>query len=590
MRPGSRRGRAWGPGMAFAGLLGCHHAALPPKPDGAAVVVADDVPSDVPSVEEKEPNDSLATATALTFGDAAGLTVRAELEVSASKGHGVDLYRLTIPPSPVLVADTKSIPGSSPGDAGPGDGGLDAGVASPRQRLAVVVETKGGTLVVEALDDKGNVLMADGSSAEETAGFPNWSVLPGTYFLRVRTPPPPKAPRGGPARAAAGGASGTASAAAVPYKVSLRLSTPEPGEETEPNGKPASAQTATSDDELAGYYGWRRDEDWYRVDVAGVPEGNLLSLDLTPVPGVAGSLAIFDLAEHRLMDRKGRKDESLSIRDLAWPKGESAVYVVVRAEAGKNPGERYRLRVRNQPVSPETETEPNDDAAHALPLAEGSVQGTLGRGDVDLYRFKLDEPRVAALEVTPPERVDVRVDVLRENGGASVLHLDQGKRHEPEAIPNLFLVPGAYLLRLSTAPGDGNGDEPYQVTFSLRSAEPGEEREPNDVGTRATLLSAGAAARGWLAPRGDVDVWRIDHPASRGAATLGIEGVPDLGLEVKVTTAASKEVGHAAVGAGAQGVVQIPAGVEGCCFIQIREKSGKLMNSRDSYGLTLSAP
>ena len=585
MRPGSRRGWAWGPGAAFAGLLGCHHAALPPKPDGAAVVVADDVPSDVPTVEEKEPNDTPATATVLAFGDAGGLSVRAELELGAGKAHGVDLYRLTVPPPPVLVADTKS---PSPVDAGP-DGGVDAGTVSPRQRLAVVVEAKGSPLVVEALDDKGNLLMADTSSAEETAGFPNWSVLPGSHFLRVRTPVPPKAPRGGPARAAAGGASGTGSVGPLPYKVSLRLSTPEPGEETEPNGKAALAQAATADDELAGFYGWRRDEDWYRVDVAGVPEGNLLSLDLTPVPGVAASLAIFDLAEHRLMDRKGRKDESLSIRDLAWSKGEAAVYVVVRAEAGKNSTERYRLRVRNQPVSPETETEPNDDAAHALPLGEGTVQGTLGRGDVDLYRFKLDEARVAALEVTPPERVDVKVDVLRENGGASVVHLDQGKRHEPEAIPNLFLVPGAYLLRLSMAPGDSNPDEPYQVTLSLRSAEPGEEREPNDAIARATLLSPGSSARGWLAPRGDVDTWRFDHPSSTGS-TLSIEGVPDLSLEVKVMTAAGKDVGRAAVGAGAQAVVQIPAGGEGCCFIQIREKSGKLMNSRDSYGLTLSSP
>jgi hypothetical protein len=580
-----------------AGLFaaeGCHHKGLPPRPDGAAVVVAEDVPTDVPSTEEKEPNDTLATATPLTFGEAGALMVRAALEAPDAKGRSADLYRLTIPPPPVLVAEAKA--GGAARDAEPGPdaaGAADAGAPSLRQRLSVVVAAEGGGVVVEALDERGSVLMSDTAGEGESAGFPNWSVLPGAALLRVRWPAPAKSSRASAPHATAGsgaGGAGGAPSGPKPYRVTLRLATPEPGDEAEPNGKAALAVSTTADDEVAGYFGWRRDEDWYRVDLGNIPEGNLLSLDLAPVTGVAASLAVYDLAEHRLLDRKGRKEEALALRDLGWPKGQPAVFIVVRAETGKNPDERYRLRIRNQPASPDTEIEPNDDLAHAVPLNEGLSQGTLGRGDVDVFRFKLEEARIASLEVTPPERVDVKVDLLRESDGASLAHLDQGRRHEPEGAPNLFLVPGSYAVRLTTAAGDGNPDEPYQIAFALRTPDTGEEREPNESQNRATLLSPGAAAHGFLAPRGDVDTWRFDHPVAAPAASLAIEGVPDLNLDVRVSTAQGKEIARGAVSPGGRTALVVPPVSDACCFIQLREKTGKLMNSRDSYGLTLATP
>lgn len=590
-----QRGRQRRPAVhAFvtaAGLFalgGCPHKGLPPRPDGAAVVVAEDVPSDVPLLEEKEPNDTLATATALSFGEAGALTVKASLEPPDAKGRGADLYRLTIPPPPVLVAETKAaaLDGGVSSDAGT----ADAGAPSLRQRLSVVVAADGGGVVVEALDERGSVLMSDTAGEGETAGFPNWSLVPGVALVRVRWPTPSKASRSSAPHGGPGGAGGSGSSSPKPYRLTLRLATPEPGDEAEPNGRAALAVPTTADDEVAGYFGWRRDEDWYRVDLAGIPEGNLLAVDLAPVTGVAASLAVYDLAEHRLLDRKGRKEEALALRDLGWAKGQPAVFVVVRAEAGKSADERYRLRIRNQPSSPDTEIEPNDDLAHAIPLNEGLSQGTLGRGDVDVFRFKLEEARIASLEVTPPERVDVKVDLLRESDGASLAHLDQGRRHEPEVAPNLFLVPGSYAVRLTSAAGDGNPDEPYQIAFALRSTDIGEEREPNESQSRSTLLSSGAAAHGFIAPRGDVDTWRFDHPAGAPAASLAIEGVPDLTLEVRVSTAQGKEISHGVVPAGGRTAMVVPAIGDACCFIQIREKSGKLMNSRDSYGLTVATP
>jgi len=564
---------------------------LPPKPDGASVVVVtDESGGDVDFAVEKEPNETVATATALSFGESGTAGVKAELELPDSKGHAADVFKLTIPPPPVLVAEAT--PAADGGDAG--DGGA---VPVLRRRLSVVLTGEAAGLSLDALDDRGAVLMSDSTGVGEEAGFPNWSVLPGTYFVRVRPTVVSKTQRGaGGARlSGVGGTTGMAPPAeAKPYRMTLRLSTPEPGDESEPNGKATLAQPATADDEIAGYFGSRRDEDWYRVSLAGIPEGNLLSLDLSPVPGVAGGLALYDASEHRLIDRRGRKEEALALRDLAWPQGAASVYVVVRAEAGKSASERYRLRIRNQPSSPETEVEPNDDAAHALPLAEGTSQGTLGHGDVDVYRFKVEEARIAALDVVPPERVDVKVDVIREGQGTAVVHLDHGRRHEPESVPNLFLVPGSYLVRLSVGSGDGNPDEPYRLTLALRSPDPGEEREPNDTQARATLLSPPAAAtpaapaRGWLAPQGDVDLWRFDHPSGTPAGMLRVDGLPDLGMEVKVTTAAGKDVAHASVSAGASASLNIPVSPDACCFIQIREKSGKLANARDSYGLALS--
>src|SRR5207253_10904173 len=125
---------------------------------------------------------------------------------------------------------------------------------------------------------------------------------------------------------------------------------------------------------------------------SGVAEGSVLSADLEPVPGVAASLIVTDSVERKLTEARGRKDERVAVRNVRLPPGEPHVFLVVRADTGRNLDVRYNLRARADAPKAGGELEPNDDAQHANPIADGTVTGFLGRGDVDVYRYTAAAP------------------------------------------------------------------------------------------------------------------------------------------------------------------------------------------------------
>jgi hypothetical protein len=559
--------------LLLGGLSGaCRRSRLPPRADGAAVVVtAPEVAgfaADVKRMAEAEPNESIATAQKLDLTDGAGLGVVAKLEVKAApppaapaatpaktKGKGkakaatpapatdVDVYRIDLPPP-------------APG-------------APPRRRLMVEArpdEALGVT--VDALDDKGQPLVSStGAAAGEPDGMPNLSVGGGTYYLRVRSSQP--------------GAQGG-------YRLFLRLSALEVGEEVEPNGKAALATEVGSTGEAVGYHGWRRDQDWYRVPLAGLTEGSVLSGDLEPVPGVTATMAVYDSVEHKLSETRGRKEERIAFRNIRLPLTEPHVFVEVRTDAGRNLEGRYSLRLRTEVGKAGGELEPNDDAAHATPLVEGTVLGYLGRGDMDIYRYTASGPFELGIEVTAPERVDVKLEAVRATDGSPISTANEGRRQEPERIANLYTAGGPMLIRLTAAKGDGNPDEPYRLTLTSRLPEPGAEREPNGGPATATALTLATPGTGLIFPRGDIDTWQIAAtPDAEGNVPVSMKGVPGMTLDVRVLSQGEKEVGRFKVSGDASGSSRVVTGGETCCLVQIREISGKISNFRDRYVLTV---
>ena len=67
------------------------------------------------------------------------------------------------------------------------------------------------------------------------------------------------------------------------------------------------------------------------------------------------------------------------------------------------------LRLRVEEAKADAELEPNDDPTHAVPIGDGTFVGTLGPGDVDVYRYSSPMPAELSFEATPPERVDLKV-------------------------------------------------------------------------------------------------------------------------------------------------------------------------------------
>jgi hypothetical protein len=429
----------------------------------------------------------------------------------------------------------------------------------------------GLAVTVDALDDAGQVLIAaPGSQAGEAEGIPSMVVTPGTYFLRVR---------------------GAQAAAEGSYHIALRLQPLDPGEELEPNGKATLATEVAPNGEAVGYFGARHDQDWYRVPLDGLPEGSVLSADLEAVPGVTASLQVFDSVERKLTEARGRKEERVAMRNVRLAPAEPNIFLVVRAESGRNLDVRYNLRLRTEVAKPGAaggDLEPNDDAQHASALTDGAVQGYLGRGDVDVYRYTAAEPLELNIEAAPPERVDMRVEIIRETDGALLLRADEGKRQEPERLPNLFVPAGSILIRLAAARGDGNPDEPYRLTVASHRPEPGAEREPNNTGGAATPLAPGTAGNGLLYPKGDVDFWQAPaQPDAAGEVAITLTGIVGMALDVRALSLSSRELGHFKINGDAPVTNRLAVGGETCCLLQVREATGKAANFRDRYTVTV---
>jgi hypothetical protein len=590
---------------------GCHRSKLLPRADGAAVVlVAPDSgsgESGLTAVAEIEPNGALASAQKLDLGAATALVINGSIAAAAessAKGRDVDIYRLVVteaPPPPLPApgaspaaapptgtptatptgmptATPTGMPTGMPGATAtgmPGATPTDASNAprpSNRRRLSALARPDLGLPIsIEALDDAGQVLAAAfGGQPGEVEGIPSLTVTPGTYYLRVR--------------AAQAGAEGA-------YHLSLRLQPVEAGEEVEPNGKATLATELSPSGEAVGYFGWRKDQDWYRVPLDGLPEGSSLSADLEAVPGVTASLLVLDSVERKLTEVRGRKEERVAVRNIRLPAGEPYLYLQARADAGRNLEVRYNLRLRTEVARPGGaggDLEPNDDAQHANPITDGTVQGYLGRGDIDVYRYTAAEPLELDVEAAPPERVDVKLEIVREPDGLLLVRADAGRRHEPERLPNLFVAAGSILIRLSAAKGDGNSDEPYRLTVASHRPEEGAEHEPNGTAASATLLTAGGTGNGLLFPRGDVDFWQgAVTPDGEGNVALTATGITGLALELRVASFADKELGRFKVSGDVPVTNRVAVGGDRCCLVQVRETTGKAANFRDRYTITV---
>ncbi|MES1209324.1 MAG: hypothetical protein ABUS79_25580, partial [Pseudomonadota bacterium] len=197
---------------------------------------------------------------------------------------------------------------------------------------------------------------------------------------------------------------------------------------------------------------------------------SLLSADLDPVADVAATLQLFGADGHKLSEARGHKGERVVLRNVRIPPGAPTVFVVVRAEVGWSASARYNLRPRAELPRPGTEAEPNDDVAHAQPIEDGTALGYLARGDVDVYRYTTAGIALLDVEVAPPERESVEVELLREDG--TLLARAESGRHIPARIGGASIPGGPVFVRVSPRRGAVNAEEPYRLTISSRP--PGE--------------------------------------------------------------------------------------------------------------------
>ena len=426
--------------LALAALLGgCHRSAMPPRPDGAAVVVAPDTQDDgIATVPEVEPNNSLATAQLLPVTVAGAAAVAGSLAPPTGGKRDFDLFRVDVP--------------------GP-DGGVappigDAGAAAPPPRLLLRADLRptvpGLATTLEVLDATGHVLVAANGLPGEAIAIPNLAARGGSLYLRVRAAGP-EVPGGS-------------------YRLIVHLVPFDAGAEIEPNGDAAHATLLAPGGESVGYLGWRRDQDWYRLPTAGIAEGSVLSVDLDPLPEVAASLQLYGADAHKVTEARGRKGERVVLRNVRISPTDPFVFVVVRADVGFSAEARYNLRPRTDLPKAGTEAEPNDNQAHAQMIADGTVLGYLARGDVDFFRYSTDGMALLDLEVTPPERGGVEVEITREDN--TLLARAASARHAPARIVGQPVPGGPILIRVVPSHGPIDSDDPYRLSVTSRPAPP----------------------------------------------------------------------------------------------------------------------
>ncbi|HVY40746.1 MAG TPA: hypothetical protein VHM31_22560 [Polyangia bacterium] len=412
-------------------VASCHRGGLPPRPDGAAVVVtAEQTDDGAPTTAEAEPNDTAAAAQRLALTETTAAAVAGDLAARGAK-RDTDLFRVETPQ----------------GDAGAGGQRGDAGPLPPRLVLRVDLRPGAGLAVaLDALDQAGHLLVAAAGGAGEAIAIPNLAVTGGVVLLRVRAVGP--------------------EGATPSYRLAARLVVFDTGAEIEPNGDAAHAGELPLGGEAVGYLGWHRDQDWYRLGTAGAADGSLLSADLDPVADVAATLQLLDADSHKLSEARGRKGERVALRNVRIPAGAPSVFLVVKAEAGWSGTARYNLRSRAELPRAGTEAEPNDDVAHAQPVEDGTALGYLARGDVDVYRYTTAGIALLDVEVEPPERESVQVELLREDG-TLLARADSG-RHVPARISGASIPGGPVFVRVSPRRGAVNADEPYRLTITSR--------------------------------------------------------------------------------------------------------------------------
>jgi hypothetical protein len=453
-------------------------------------------------------------------------------------------------------------------------------------RTLVAVKLTGNDgldLALDVLDDRGESLL---SVHEGRAGagqhIPNLALAPGTYDLRVRQ----------------AGKTVRADEAST-YLLTVTTAPLGPNEEIEPNDKPAWATELLPGTDVTGYLGWRRDEDWFRVPLTAAPEGATLRIDLQGVAGAVASVAVYDSIQTKIIEARGGRGDRVALRAVAVKKGEPAVFVRVRAEVGRSHEDRYSLRVGLDLPGEPTEIEPNDSLARATPLEGpgGALAGYIvSQGDVDWFRLTAAAPSLARVEVTCPERVDLKLAV-HDAAGKELWRVDEGGRRETEVLVNVP-VRGTAYVRVYARPGDANADEPYRLTWKLEPDDGTWEHEPNNSFAAATPWPAGAPLlRGYLHPRGDIDTYRVVAPPDRAAKlravvrplprlspvlTLLEAGEPSAGL--KPTPVAETK----ASSADADRVLEAPLAPGKIYYLQLRDASSKASNPRDAYSISLT--
>ena len=198
------------------------------------------------------------------------------------------------------------------------------------------------------------------------------------------------------------------------------------------------------------------------------------------------------------------------------------------------------------------ENEPNDELDTATETEAGEVnQGTITRGDRDIYAIELDTNQQVAIEANGTAEAVVTSlgvdepafpDDLRGSEDAVEPILTPGGVEESEGGDTTLFTYNAtedagtyyFVVRMEdNVSGDINGD--YNLTFvnegdGSNESGAGEDGESDDAPVGATTLSLGEVASDTVGPDDEVDYYAVDLNAGEEITVTGTDEASDTTL------------------------------------------------------------
>lgn len=329
-----------------------------------------------------------------------------------------------------------------------------------------------------------------------------------------------------------------------------------------------------------------RESDWYCFSTAD--RSNVLSVEITSVPDIDPVLELYNSMGYLLkkVDSGGNEEPEI-LKNFGMP--ESGVYYlrVYDQKAGSGNSEvPYQLYLNTVRKEAGREFEPNDSFNTANPFG-GVMRGYINpRGDTDIYLLDHAlEKGLFHISVTPLQNIDLKVDVYAFTG-ERIYTLDSQGKNQGEILPNLFLRKGAYYIALSDASNRReNSLDEYTLKVIGAEAGPSAEYEPNNTPEQAHPLGLNESVRGYLAPRGDRDLFLLLLKEEKNVK-IDVAAVPQIDPVLLILDSSGntvKTVNDRSRGEGESALIFLPAG----SYHVILSDAENNSNSYESYLLSV---
>lgn len=392
-----------------------------------------------------------------TYEATVSLTGGAPARVTESEPNNTLSQAQTVTPDVIIVGRLDPA----------GDVDIFAFTASAGQRVTVDITARALTppseadTVVTLLDSTGTQL-AENDDADGSLDSFLATEIPrsGRYFVRIRN----FSPKGGPA---------------YTYEALLTLTgaVPPPGlvAESEPNNTFTQANAITPPTTVSGTIAPAGDVDFFAFEAR---RGQQVILDvdarsLTPPSPLDSVVTLFDSRGQQLAENDDADGSTDSRLQFAIP-ADGRYFFRVRSFDGKGgPSYAYRVTVTLTGATRPQEREPNDQFAHANPLAPDTpIAGTVApAGDVDVFFFDSERGRTVTISVrartlTPPSPARLKIELFF---GTVKLGESMGSEtQDPSLTFTTLPLFGRYFVRLTEIRGQGGPSFTYEILLTIR--------------------------------------------------------------------------------------------------------------------------